>query len=108
MLCKRENLNGLSLELLNELNYFKDELESDNPFGGKIQLNPIPACVKAMILNDSDVIKRIKSETYVLESDKRVWTFPKFTPPVAQQEAAINQTEIPFPDPKYYCIGVYL
>ena len=49
ILCPRERLNGLPLELLNELNYYKDELEFDNPFGGKIQLNPMPDTIKNMI-----------------------------------------------------------
>ena len=62
MLCPRERLNGLPLELLNEVNFFKDEVEFDNPFGGKVQLNPVPAGVKEMLDGDSDVINRIKNE----------------------------------------------
>ena len=80
MLCRRERLNGLPLELLNELNFFKDELEFDNPFGGKVQLNPIPTGVKQMILDDSNVINRLRTEQYPLESDQRIWTFPRYVP----------------------------
>ena len=36
MLCPRERLNGLPLELLNEVNFFKDEVEFEHPFGGKV------------------------------------------------------------------------
>ena len=36
MLCPREKLNGLPLELLNEVNFFKDEVEFEHPFGGKV------------------------------------------------------------------------
>ena len=39
-------------------------MDTDNPFGGKIQLNPIlPSNVKRMIIKDSNVIQKIKAGT---------------------------------------------
>ena len=69
---------GLPAELAKEVVYFKDEVESNNPFGGKIQMNPIPEVVKRMILKDSSVIVRLRKDGYSLGVDQRIWTYPKF------------------------------
>ena len=57
-------------------------------------MSPIPEIVKRMLSKDSNVINRIKTESYTLDSDKRIWTFPKFKPisTVTQiTEALINE-----------------
>ena len=43
-------------------------------------MNPMPEIVKRMITKDSSVINQIKNDSFLLESDKRIWTFPKFKP----------------------------
>lgn len=70
--------SGLPVELAKEVAYFKDEVESNNPFGGKIQMNPIPEVVKRMIKKDSNVIVRLRKDGYSLGIDERIWTYPKF------------------------------
>ena len=73
-----ETLKYLPDELQKEILFFKEEIEGNNPFGGKIQLNPIPEIVKRMINKDSNVIKRLRADGYQLELDHRIWTFPRF------------------------------
>lgn len=80
MMAEREKFRDLPTELSKELIYFREEIENNNPVGGKVQLNPIPEIVKRMLKKDSDVINRMKADTNVLESEKRIWTFPKFKP----------------------------
>jgi hypothetical protein len=94
MLSNRERFNGLPIEFAKELNFFKDEIENINPCSGKVQMNPIPEIVKRMISKDSNVINRIKLDSHTLDSDKRIWTFPKFKPINAVAhitEALINE-----------------
>ena len=76
ILTPREHFQGLPLEFFNELNFFRDEMDSRNPFGGKVQMNPIPEIVKRMIKKDTNVLNRIKSQNYKLDADERLWTFP--------------------------------
>lgn len=49
MLSPRERFLGLPTDLAQEVIFFKEEVGSDNHFGGKVQLNPIPENVKHMI-----------------------------------------------------------
>ena len=44
-------------------------------------MNPVPDKIKLMIRNDSNILNRLKTNTYLLEQDKRLWTFPRFEPP---------------------------
>lgn len=43
-------------------------------------MNPVPEIVKRMMKKDSNVVNRLKTETYALEMDNRIWTFPRFRP----------------------------
>lgn len=52
-----------------------------------------------MLINDSNAINRIKSESYELECDNRIWTFPRFIP---------DGDSCSFPDPRDFCVGIYL
>ena len=79
-LSPRESFIDLPAVFSSELNYFKDEIENNDPFGGNVQLNPIPDIVKKMIIKDSNVLNQLKSENNLLDSDRRIWTFPKFKP----------------------------
>ena len=79
-LSPRESFADLPTEFAEELNYFKDEIENNDPFGGNVQLNPIPETIKKMIIKDSKVLNRLKTENNLLDVDKRIWTFPKFKP----------------------------
>ena len=64
MLSPRQKFQGLPKDLASELNFFKDEVENTNPFGGKVQLNPIPEIVKRMITKDSKLIVRLRADGY--------------------------------------------
>ena len=68
-LASQENISDLSIELANELQYFKEEIENNDPIGGKVQLNPIPDLIKNMIKKDSSVLERLKTESSHLEVD---------------------------------------
>ena len=75
-LAPRENISSFPKDLASELLYFKDEIENNDPFGGKVQLNPIPEAIKLLIKSDSSFIERLKTEASSLDSDKRIWTYP--------------------------------
>ena len=78
MLAPKGAFGGLPDKFVKELDFFKESMEGDNPVGGKVQMNPMPEIVKRMINKDSSVINQIKSDNFLLDSDKRIWTFPKF------------------------------
>ena len=77
-LTPREKFVGLPDDLAQELNFFKEEIETGHPISGNVQLNPMPEIVKRMIKKDSTVINRLKYDAYQLPQDPRIWTFPKF------------------------------
>ncbi len=134
----KKHFSNLSESLRKQLEFFKDEIDNKNPFGGKIQLNPIPEIVKRMINKDSNVISRLRADGYQLDIDQRIWTFPRFESSVpstvsqltggrqclskTQQYAGSNtlmerknlakyslrQVCDILPDPIDYCIGIFL
>ena len=68
-LASEENISDLPAELARELLFFKEEIENNDPVGGKVQLNPIPDQIKNMIKKDSSVLERLKTESGPLEVD---------------------------------------
>ena len=78
ILTPKKSLSNFSESLRKQLEFFKDEIENKNPFGGKIQLNPIPEIVKRMIKKDSNVITRMKADGYHMSFDQRIWAFPRY------------------------------
>ena len=70
----------ISDELILGITYFKNELVQGYPFGGQVQLNPIPEVVKKMIKQDGNVILKMRTEMDFLDKDRRIWCYPKFKP----------------------------
>ena len=86
-LAPRDCISDLPAEFANELLFFKDEIENSDPFGGKVQLNPIPHEIKNMIKKDATVLDRLRSQSSSLAVDKRIWTFPCFKPSQLNERA---------------------
>ena len=90
------------------MNFFKEEIESNNPFDGRVQLNPIPDAIKNLIKQESGIIRRLHEEQHRLKVNERMWTFPYFEhdAPINPDANLIEITEA-LPDPQDYCIGIY-
>lgn len=102
-------LQQLPVELCKELGFFKDEIDNNNPFGGKVQMNPIPEAIKLMINEDANQIVRLRDDDYKLKYDQRIWTFPCFETEVLDHaEMGLLEISEALPDPQDYCIGVHV
>ena len=114
-MCRLITFQHLPHEIKGPLCYFLNNFEQIS-FSGKVMLNHMPPSLVRQLNADKHLLKDIHGSEYLI--DNRIWCYPQFNQTqesgevggVEDRKISVNSIqafEDSFPDPLYYCVGVY-